>query len=201
MVLNTLISSRVCAVHLKIYPNNKLTSLVSLFFFTCLLALDAGAAWEDQPKLGHQLTPVPKAAAAPAFTLQDMDEERHSLKDLRGKVVLLNFWATWCPPCRREMPSMERLYQKLKGDDFTVIAVNQMEDEDHVFAYIGQLQVDPSFTILFDRDSTVSSSFSVNGLPTTYLIDKQGNIRYRAIGGREFDHPEVEKQIRQLMQE
>jgi peroxiredoxin len=96
---------------------------------------------------------------------------------------------------------MERLYQKLNGEDFTVIAVNQMEDGDHVFAYIGQLDVDPTFTILFDKDSKVSNSFQVNGLPTTYLIDKQGNIRYRAIGGREFDHPEVEKQIMQLMQE
>jgi thiol-disulfide isomerase/thioredoxin len=188
-------------VHLKTYLNYKLSNLAFLCLLTSLLALDATAAWEDQPKLGHQLTPVPKAVAAPAFTLEDMDEEQHSLEDLRGKVVLLNFWATWCPPCRREMPSMERLYQKLNGDDFTVIAVNQMEDGDHVFAYIGQLDVDPSFTILFDKDSKVSSSFRVNGLPTTYLIDKQGNIRYRAIGGREFDHPEVEKQIRQLMQE
>ena len=76
-----------------------------------------------------------------------------------------------------------------------------MEDADHVFAYTGQLEVDPTFTILFDKDSKVSNSYRVNGLPTTYLIDKQGNIRYRAIGGREFDHPEVEKLVIQLMQE
>jgi thiol-disulfide isomerase/thioredoxin len=188
-------------VHQKTYLNNKLSNPVILVLFTSLLAFDTQAAWDDQPKLGYQLTAVRKPVTAPTFTLEDMDEEPHSLKELRGKVVLLNFWATWCPPCRREMPSMERLYQKLKGDAFTVIAVNQMEDADHVFAYIGQLEVDPSFTILFDKDSKVSSSFRVNGLPTTYLIDKQGNIRYRAIGGREFDHPEVEKQIRQLMQE
>jgi thiol-disulfide isomerase/thioredoxin len=144
---------------------------------------------------------VPKPVPAPDFTLADMDEQMHSFKDLRGKVVLLNFWATWCPPCRREMPSMERLYQKLNGEDFTVIAVNQMETGDHVFAYTGQLAVDPTFTILFDRDSRVSNSYRVNGLPTTYLIDKQGNIRFRAIGGREFDHPDVEKQILQLMNE
>jgi peroxiredoxin len=96
---------------------------------------------------------------------------------------------------------MERLYQKLSGDDFTVIAVNQMESADHVFAYTGQLEVDPTFKILFDRDSQVSNNYRVNGLPTTYLIDKQGNIRFRAIGGREFDHPDVEKQILQLMNE
>lgn len=188
-------------MHLNNCLKNKLLALTILAFVSSLLVLTANAAWDDQPELGHNLTAVRTPVPAPEFTLEDMDEENHSLKDLRGKVILLNFWATWCPPCRREMPSMERLYQKLNGEDFTVIAVNQMEDGDHVFAYIGQLDVDPTFTILFDKDSKVSNSFRVNGLPTTYLIDKQGKIRYRAIGGREFDHPEVEKQIMQLMQE
>ena len=188
-------------MHLNNYLNNKLISLSLLAIFSSLIALGAYAAWDVQPKLGYNLTPLPKPIPAPGFTLEDMDEENHSLKDFHGKVVLLNFWATWCPPCRREMPSMERLYQKFNGDNFTVIAINQMEDGDHVFAYTGQLDVDPTFTILFDKDSKVSNNYRVNGLPTTYLIDKQGNIRYRAIGGREFDHPEVEKQILQLMQE
>jgi thiol-disulfide isomerase/thioredoxin len=188
-------------VHRNNYLNNKILSLSLLAILSSLIALGTYAAWDVQPKLGYNLTPLPKPVPAPGFTLEDMDEEKHSLKDLQGKVVLLNFWATWCPPCRREMPSMERLYQKLNGENFTVIAINQMEDGDHVFAYTGQLDVDPTFTILFDKDSKVSSSYRVSGLPTTYLIDKQGNIRYRAIGGREFDHPEVEKQIMQLMQE
>ena len=188
-------------MHRNNYRNNRLffSSLVAII--SSLLVLSVHAAWDDQPQLGHSLTPLPKPVPAPDFTLADMDDEMHSFKDLRGKVVLLNFWATWCPPCRREMPSMERLYQKLNGEDFTVIAVNQMESGDHVFAYTGQLEVDPTFTILFDRDSRVSNSYRVNGLPTTYLIDKQGNIRFRAIGGREFDHPDVEKQILQLMNE
>ena len=186
---------------LKNSLNSKSLPLALLAALSIMAALTATAAWEQQPELGHRLTPLPKAVPAPDFTLEDMDEENHSFSDLRGKVVLLNFWATWCPPCRREMPSMERLHQKLDGDDFVVIAVNQMEDGDHVFAYIGQLEVDPTFTILFDKDSKVSNSYSVKGLPTTYLIDKQGNIRFRAIGGREFDHPEVEKQIMELMQE
>lgn len=96
---------------------------------------------------------------------------------------------------------MERLYEKLKGKNFVVLAVNQMEDVDQVFTYTGELQVAPTFTILFDKDSNVSRAYSVLGLPTTYLIDKKGNIRFRAIGGREFDHPEVEKLILRLMQE
>ena len=188
-------------MHRNNYLNNKFLFLSLLALVSSLMALGTYAAWEVQPKLGYTLTPLPKPLAAPGFTLEDMDEEKHSLKDFHGKVILLNFWATWCPPCRREMPSMERLYQKFNGENFTVIAINQMEDGDHVFAYTGQLDVDPTFTILFDKDSKVSNNYRVSGLPTTYLIDKQGNIRYRAIGGREFDHPEVEKQILQLMQE
>jgi thiol-disulfide isomerase/thioredoxin len=188
-------------VHRNNYLNNKFLFLSLLALVSSLMVLVTYAAWEVQPKLGYKLTQLPRPIPAPGFTLEDMDEEKHSLNDLHGKVVLLNFWATWCPPCRREMPSMERLYQKFNGENFTVIAINQMEDGDHVFAYTGQLDVDPTFTILFDKDSKVSNNYQVSGLPTTYLIDKQGNIRYRAIGGREFDHPEVEKQILQLMQE
>ena len=192
---------RAYVVHRNNYLNSKFLQHALLAISTALLALNINAAWEVQPNLGYTLTPVPNPVAAPAFTLKDMDEEKYSLADFRGKVILLNFWATWCPPCRREMPSMERLYQKFNGEHFTVIAVNQMEDGDHVFAFTGQLDVDPTFPVLFDTDSKVSSSYRVNGLPTSFLIDKQGKIRYRAIGGREFDHPEVEKQIKQLMQE
>ena len=188
---------------LKISLNNKLLTSALFAVAACVMAIAAPAyaAWDDQPKLGHSMTRLPKPVAAPAFTLEDMDEEKHSLADHKGKVIMLNFWATWCPPCRREMPSLERLYQKLDGDNFTVIAINQMESGDHVFAYIGQLEVDPSFTILFDMDSAISQSYAVQGLPTSYLIDKKGNIRFRAIGGREFDHPEVEKQIMELINE
>jgi len=174
---------------------------VSPLLFFCLTAFSALAAWDDQPKLGHNLTPLSKPVPAPDFTLEDMDEIKHKLTDYRGKVVLLNFWATWCPPCRREMPSMERLYQKHKNNKFTVIAINQMETADHVFAFTGQLEVDPTFTMLFDTDSKVSQAYRVQGLPTTFLIDKKGRVRYRAIGGREFDHPDVEKQIKKLMDE
>ena len=177
-----------------------LNRITPLLFF-CLTAFSTHAAWDDQPKLGHNLTAVSKPVLAPDFTLEDMDEEQHKFADYRGKVVLLNFWATWCPPCKREMPSMERLYQKFNGENFTVIAINQMETGDHVFAYTGQLDVDPTFTVLFDKDSKVSQAYRVRGLPTTYLIDKKGVIRYRAIGGREFDHPEVEKLVKRLMEE
>jgi thiol-disulfide isomerase/thioredoxin len=158
-------------------------------------------AQQQLPELSHEMTELAEPVAAPEFTLQDMDGKQYSLADLRGKVVMLNFWATWCPPCRREMPSLERLHQSMKDEDLAVIAINQFEDPDLVFAYTGQLSVFPTFPILFDRDSSVAETYRVKGLPTTFLIDKSGKVRYRAVGGREFDHPEVEAVIRELIDE
>lgn len=166
----------------------------------CCISFSVVADWQ-QPELSHNLSPLTKIIAASDFELLNMDEEKRKLSDYRGKVVLLNFWATWCPPCIREMPSMERLHQQINADDFSVIAINQMEDSDQVFAFTGQLEVDPTFEILFDSRSEVSQVYAVRGLPTTYLIDKQGNIRYRAVGGREFNHPEVVKIISDLINE
>jgi peroxiredoxin len=175
---------------------------MKIFLLTalCSVSFSLAADWQ-QPELSHNLTPVTKITPASDFELQDMDEEKKKLSDYRGKVILLNFWATWCPPCIREMPSMERLHQQINADDFKVIAINQMEDTDQVFAFTGQLEIDPTFEILFDSRSEVSQAYAVRGLPTTYLIDKKGNIRYRAVGGREFNHPEVVKIINGLIKE
>ena len=164
-----------------------------------LLMLLATLAVAEQPPLGHKMNPVSPALAAPGFTLPDMDGEMQSLQDFRGRVVMLNFWATWCPPCRREMPSMQRLYEKYRERGLTVVAVNQFEDPDLVFEFTGRLSLEPTFPILFDRESRVSEQYGVKGLPTTYLLDKAGRIQFRAIGGREFDHPEVEALIESLL--
>ncbi len=174
-----------------------LSKFLIIGFFASLPAL---ADWQ-QPELSHNLMPLNNIVAASDFELENMDEEIRKLSDYRGQVVLLNFWATWCPPCIREMPSMEKLHQKINTEEFKVVAVNQMEEVDDVFAFTGQLEVDPTFEILFDKNSQVSQDYAVRGLPTTYLIDKQGNIRYRAVGGRSFDHPEVIKIINDLIDE
>ena len=133
------------------------------------------------------MTAVLPPRPAPDFSLQDMDGEDYRLSDFRGKVVLLNFWATWCPPCRREMPSMQRLYLKYRARGLAVVAVNQWEDPDLVFEFAGRLSLEPTFPILFDRESRIAEQFDVKGLPTTYLLDRDGSIRFRAIGGREFE--------------
>jgi thiol-disulfide isomerase/thioredoxin len=165
-----------------------------------MLVLSPAPAQMEVPELSHTLTRLAQPVAAPDFVIEDMDGEPHSLQDYRGKVVLINFWATWCPPCRREMPSLESLYQKFRDQPFAVLAVNQWESPDHVFSYMGDLSVFPTFPILFDRKSEVSEAFGVKGLPTSVVIDKQGRVVLRAIGGRDFAHPEIERTIRELVE-
>ncbi len=173
--------------------------LIICLITTSLLLADLCMAQMPVPELGHALTRIHPPHPAPDFTLADMDGEEYALKDYLGKVVMLNFWATWCPPCRREMPSMESLYQKFQEKGFTVLAVNQWEDGDIVFPYLGQLSVFPSFPILFDGKGEIARAYRVKGLPTTVLIDRQGRVVYRAVGGRNFDHPEVIRIISELL--
>ena len=94
---------------------------------------------------------------------------------------------------------MQRLYDKYRDRGLVVVAVNQWEDPDLVFQFSGSLSLAPEFPILFDRESRVAELYAVRGLPTTYLLDKDGNIRFQAIGGREFDHPDVETLIESLL--
>ncbi len=133
------------------------------------------------------LTPVEPPVAAPDFRLEDMDGNRYALSDLQGEVVIVNFWATWCPPCREEMPSMQRAWEALEPQGVTMLAINVGEDPDTVFRFTADYPVE--FPILFDRDSAVIGDWKVMGLPATYVVDPNGHITYRAIGGREWDDP------------
>ncbi len=180
-------------------PRPDLLALVALLTLAFLPAVGPAAAQPELPELSHRLTPLAAPVMAENFELEDMDARRHALTDYRGKVVLINFWATWCPPCVREMPSLERLYQALRDEPFIVLAINQWENTDHVFAFMGQIDVFPSFPILFDPDSAVAEAFGVKGLPTSFLLDRNGRVVYRAVGGRQFDHPEIVQLIGELL--
>jgi len=168
------------------------------FVLQTVLALSAafalGTALAEQPvQLLHEL---PERPVAPDFSLKDMDGTVHTLSAYRGKVVIVNFWATWCPPCREEMPSMERAWKKLRHEDVVMLAINVGEDEDSIFEFTASYPVE--FPLLLDRESAVTGNWPVRGLPTTFVIDPQGKIVYRAIGGRDWDAEEVLEKVRAL---
>ena len=138
----------------------------------------------------------PDKPVAPEFELKDIDGKVHKLSDYRGKVVIVNFWATWCPPCRFEIPSMERAQKKLANDNIIILAINIGEDEDTIFEFIGDYNI--NFPILMDLDSSTIKNYPVVGLPTSYVVDPKGKTVYRAIGGREWDDVTIINKLRAL---
>ena len=124
-------------------------------------------------------------------------EEVTALSGYRGKVIFLNFWATWCPPCREEMPSMESLYNRFKGNDFEMLAVNIAESDAVVQSFAEEYGL--SFPILFDRDSRVGSAYGVQAIPTTFIIDRDGRIVVRFVGGRDWDTPQIRRALEMLI--
>ena len=186
-----------CSTIFSAQVKQQLISLALGTFFG--LMLPAGQVLAGGVTPAQTLFAMATKPLAPDFLLEDMDGKKRRLSDLRGKVVLVNFWATWCPPCRREMPSIERLSLALKGADFEILAVNVAENLDTVFSFTGTLDPIPTFPIVFDTDSKVLKAWPVMGLPTTFILNKQGRIVYRAVGGREFDDPAIQSQIRALI--
>jgi peroxiredoxin len=140
-----------------------------------------------------QTLPVVEEFRAPDFTLPGDNGEIYRLADYRGKVVVLNFWATWCPPCRYEMPAMERAWQKVKGKGVVFLAVNVGENEDRIFQFTGDYPV--TFPLLMDQKGEVVKKYPVIGLPTTYIIDTRGQVTHRAVGTREWDHDSIVRQL------
>ncbi len=118
---------------------------------------------------------------APDFTLDGLDGQPISLRDLRGQAIVLNFWATWCPPCREEMPALERVYQARRQDGVVVLGVNQMEAKAQVQRFLDERGI--TFPIALDTDGEVGRAYRVRALPTTYFIDRHGVIRDMVIGG------------------
>ena len=117
--------------------------------------------------------------------LQGLDGGSVNLSQFKGKIVFLNFWTTWCQSCREEVPSMSKLYDKLKDSDFAMVAVNLREQASAVEKFVHEFKV--SFTVLLDLDGKAKSLFGVGTIPTTFILDKEGRIIGSAIGAREWD--------------
>jgi thiol-disulfide isomerase/thioredoxin len=127
---------------------------------------------------------LPMFVALPAVT-----ETNFTLSQFKGKVVFLNFWATWCPPCRAEMPSMESLYQKLKDRGLEIIAVNLGESRNEVLSFMTQQNL--SFPAVLDTRRTTGTQYNVRAIPTSYIIDKRGFIVAHLVGSIDWDTPKV----------
>ncbi len=138
---------------------------------------------------------------APLFTLNDINGNQVSLEDYRGKVVMINFWATWCPPCVEEMPTMQALKQSLSDQPFEILAINMGETESAIKFFIEQLGIDFNFPLLMDTDIKVANQYQVSGLPATLLVDKQGVYAFGGIGPRDWQSDQVMKEILPLIEE
>jgi thiol-disulfide isomerase/thioredoxin len=140
-----------------------------------------------------------ETGAAPGFTLADMDGETFQLESARGKWVFLHFWASWCGPCREEMPAIQKMDEQLNDEQWVTVLVNTAEDEDSIFSFLGEIGMDMSS--LMDSDGLVTEKYKPRGLPTTILIDSKGNVQYQAIGGREWHTTEYIDFLRKLTNE
>lgn len=134
---------------------------------------------------------------APALTLKDSEGKTVNLTDLRGKVVLVNFWATWCEPCRQEMPSMQRLRDKLARKPFAVLAVNVDEPETRVRNFLNQSRLD--LTVLLDPNKSATRAWGARVLPVTYIVGPDGRLRYRVVGEMDWDSEQAVGLISELI--
>ncbi len=130
---------------------------------------------------------------APDFTLSDLNGKTWKLSDLKGKVVFVNFWATWCPPCRQEMPSMQALYKEMASERFEMLAILQNDDPARAEKLARQLGI--TFPILVDPESKAAKAYGLTGVPETFIVDASGILREKFIGAYPWDSPQAKSMI------
>ena len=133
----------------------------------------------------------------PSLRLPDLEGKEHALEAYRGRVVLVNFWATWCVPCKEEMPSIERLRSSMQGRPFAVLAVNLAEPDSRVQRFLRDVPL--GFPILMDRDTSASRAWKARLLPATFIVGPDGRIRYSYIGELDWSREPIRRQIAELL--
>lgn len=142
------------------------------------------------------LRPYTASTPTPGIHLNDLQGKVHDLNDYKGQIVLVQFWATYCAPCRKEMPSMNNLQKKMGDTPFKILAIDMGETREEVSRFVQQVK--PEFTILMDETGETISSWNVFAAPSNFIIDPAGKIRYTLFGGVEWDSPEMVKQLKAL---
>lgn len=136
--------------------------------------------------------------SAPQLKLEDIDGNSYDIKQSRGKWVFVHFWAAWCGPCRREMPTVQRMVEQLKDHAIDVVLVNTAETDDEVFSFMGVIA--PDMSTLMDRDGLVTESWQPRGLPASFFVSPRGTLEYIALGGRTWDKPKFLNFVKQLIE-
>lgn len=141
---------------------------------------------------------ITEPLTAPEFVLTTIEGRTIESRHLRGNVVLVNFWATWCGPCKEEMPALKRLKESFAGNSFELLAVTTDQQVEGIRTFVRALGLE--FPVLLDHTKDVSAAFGVRGLPTTVLIDRQGRLVGRAVGPRDWDSAESVALVRQILE-
>jgi peroxiredoxin len=170
-------------------PKSTMPNTQALRRFTFIILVLLAAAWtfasRDPSAAGTtaSISAPQQGFEAPGFTLQTLDGEPVALSDLRGQAVLVNFWATWCPPCKAEMPAIQEVYDEYKGQGFTVLAVNMayQDDPGNIPSFMAEFGLD--FPVLLENSGQVANTYLIRSLPTSFFIDREGVIQEVVIGG------------------
>jgi thiol-disulfide isomerase/thioredoxin len=151
----------------------------------------------DTQAADSHIRAISKPFPAHVFKLNDLDDNVVSLEDFKGKTVIINFWATWCPPCRRELPSMQRAYTAYKKSNLIILGINVGENWETIAPFLSPYNI--GFPILLDTDSSELTRWKAIGLPTSFVVNGKGMVTHRFTGGRDWDDPIFRKDLESIL--